>query len=57
MTYTSNQIKQAFASGKSVGLLTALQIAKKYNLNDEIKDLESRIAMFEQRYKQLEAAE
>jgi len=57
MTYTSNQMKQMFTSGKMVGLQTALEIAKKYDLVDEISSIESRIAMFERRQKELEAAE
>ena len=58
MTYTSNQMKQMFASGKAVGLETALRLAKQYNLTDEIKDLESRLGMWQIRLEKLkEAAE
>jgi len=53
MTYTTNQMRQAFTSGKAVGLQTALILAKEYNLTNEIKDLESRLEMFQNRLAKL----
>ena len=56
MIYTTNQMKQAFTSGKVVGLQTALRLAKEYNLTDEIKDLESRLGMWQNRLEKLKEA-